>query len=526
MVTKSKDRSDEVIAGIVRALDWCLNPNEWVKDYFGNNILEEAQRLPGVTVKTETGLSLEQENALVELGKLIKARIKNHHKLELDEEEKIYLKKVGISIMAGRGVGKDFFAALCTWFFLCCFENAKVFTTANNEKQLKNVLWSELSKICALSKKIDPEDSNSDTILKSMFVVQSEKIHHKNSKERWFAEAVTAPNNGSEDEQKACLGGRHAPYMLFVLDEANGLSDGIYKPLEGSMTGLVNLALIIFNPTRKKGFAYDSQYGDKDRWVALRWDAEFSEIVNPVTVERTREKYGEDSNTWRINIKGLPPIEDQDTLIPSEWIEDALVRELEPLEKDPLIGYLDCGAGGDRSILCFRRGGFVYKLTSNNDVDPMKVVKWACDSYDKGNPEALTVDVIGVGHGIYGRLKELRSKIFRGDSRSSASDDDRFDRKRDECHWRLREAFESGTIQIPYDQELIDELRALKYELKGKKIKIIDKKKVRKELGHSPDKSDSLAGTYYYDDCMFRNDEDDEDDYDREINRIKTWLST
>jgi len=69
-------------------------------------------------------------------------------------------------------------------------------------------------------------------------------------------------------------------------------------------------------------------------------------------------------------------------------------------------------------------------------------------------------------------------------------------------YWRLREQFERGTIRIPNDPELTNQLGAMKCEFVKSQIKIVDKKKIVQEIGHSPDEAEALALTYFYADHM------------------------
>ncbi|KKK71067.1 hypothetical protein LCGC14_2917640, partial [marine sediment metagenome] len=74
--------------------------------------------------------------------------------------------------------------------------------------------------------------------------------------------------------------------------------------------------------------------------------------------------------------------------------------------------------------------------------------------------------------------------------------------KRAEMYWRLREQFERGTISLPDDPDLQDQLGAMRCEFVKSKVKIVDKKKIMHEIGHSPDEAEALALTYFYPDTM------------------------
>lgn len=470
---------------VVTNSHWQRNPIDWIKDTFGNNIT----------------LSSQQENGFIELGKLITAKIKAHKKQKLNKEEKEYASKIGLSIMAGQGVGKDTFGALTTLFFLYCFSHPRILCTAPTNHQLKDVLWAEISKWMRKSKKADPNNPDSLTILQSLFEWQAEKVFlkEKGGKE-WFAVARSANVKASPEEQAETLSGLHEDFMLYVIDEASGLPDPVFKPIEGSLTGIVNIVVMIFNPTKTKGVPWESQYGKDKRWVKLRWNAEESELVSQEQVVAMAEKYGKDSNTYRIRVLGIPPTSEADTLIPWDWIDEAVERDIEPLFDDMTIKGLDIGGGGDDSIMCTRKGGKVYPFKRNSSSDSNTVSGWALNDFDADGTDKLFGDGNGLGHGIMGNLLQERGgfRIINVKGQENARNEELYFNKRTEMLCNLRKAFETKNISIPNDQNLIDQLGALKTDTVDNKgrIKIERKAELTKVLGYSSNEVDSLALTY------------------------------
>ena len=95
----SKDREVEHAK---RQLDkWRREPLRWVSDNFP-------------TVK----LSRQQEQFWVALGDIVNAKIKLGNGDKLSDDEAVLARKVGISISAGQGVGKDFITAMAIYWFL------------------------------------------------------------------------------------------------------------------------------------------------------------------------------------------------------------------------------------------------------------------------------------------------------------------------------------------------------------------------------------------------------------------------
>ena len=513
---KIKALSPEGQKMLKRAMRYPTEPNLWVIDFFGDNI-KTANERSGCTVDTETGLTTQQEEGLVELGLLLGAKIKKSKGEKLTEKEAEYCKKIGISIMSGKGTGKDFWSALVSLFFLTVFTDAKGLATANTGKQLKNVFWSEIAKVMSLAKKVDPENPKSKTLLEELFEWQSEKVFRKEKGgKQWFMEAATVNPNSSSEEQAKSLTGRHEDYYLAIIDEAIGVPEPALMALEETMTGKVNIMIMIFNPFRSRGYAIDSQYKDVDKWVALRWNAEECERVTQESID-TKLKYGKESNPYRVGVLGLPPISDQSTLIPWDWIQDAIDREMEIPEGTPLILGADFGAGGDNSVIAPKRGGKIYPFRRNKTQDSNELEDWAINSFYALEADAFFGDVIGIGWHVVGRIRKVLGghKVRAVDSRNKAKREDLFFNKRAENYWTLRGEFENNLISIPDDENLIDQLSVIrKTEDNRGRIQIIKKSEIKKELkeGGSPDEADALATCYAYDDTRYTKIKQDDED--------------
>ena len=485
---------------------WAVNPLEWVKAIFGDNI----RKMPLSSKLTATGLSRQQEKALLDWGEFLAAKIKRSLGGELTARELELSGKIGMSIMSGTGTGKDTLAAIVTWHFMFCFRFPKCLATANTGKQLKDVFWSELSKVqsWAVKGSDDPEALNE---LQQAFTIQSELMFanlpaNKGRGQRWFCRAVTINVKGSQEEQGEALAGRHEDYQLFVLDEASGIPDAVFKPVEGTLTGILNVVFMIFNPTRTTGFAVRSHYEEKAKWVCTRWNSAESEIVKPAHIENLA-RYGLDSPTYRSRVLGLPPFADKNTLIPMDWIiaavERGREREIIPLESDPLIKGCDIGGGGDKSVNIGRKGGLVHPPRYNNAKDSTVVEDWVAGDLDRDAADGAVVDVIGIGHGVFWRLHKRGYNVRPGDARRQASDPDRFYNARAQAAWRMRERFEKGTISLPEGcEDLVDQMGAIRY-FPEQKNKVQLKSEIVRELGHSPDDFDALLQTFYYEDDVF-----------------------
>jgi len=406
-------------------------------------------------------------------------------------------RKFGMSIMSGVGTGKGALASLLVMWFLSVFPFPKCVAVSPSARQLRDNLWSELAKWHQKSK------------LRDWFQWQSDKFFLKEHEgQQWFISARTANPRNSADEQAETLAGIHEDFVLIVGDEATGVPDPVFRPLEATLTRKCNLCLLTFNPTRGKGFAYDTQFKERGQWVTFRWNSEESELVTRESIERLERKYGRESNAFRIRVLGLPPLSGDNEVIPWDWIEEAVDRDLEPLTDDKLIYSLDVGAGGDDSVLLKRHGPKVIGIEAKGYNESTKVVDWAVREVLAGEPAVFFGDPIGWGWGDIGeierKIRHLDIEVVPVNVSEKSYDEDRFYRLRDELWWKMREQFERGHVSIPDDPILKGDLNAPRYDDSTGVIKVESKQDLKKRGVDSPNRADALMMTMRYETAEIR----------------------
>lgn len=407
-------------------------------------------------------------------------------------------RKFGMSIMSGVGTGKGALASLLILWFLSVFPYPKCVAVSPSARQLRDNLWSELAKWHQKSK------------IREWFVWQSDKFFLKECDgQQWFISARTANPRNSAEEQAETLAGIHEDFVLIVGDEATGVPDPVFRPLEATLTRKCNLCLLTFNPTKGKGFAYDTQFKERGQWVTFRWNSEESELVTRESIERLERKYGRESNAFRIRVLGLPPLSGDNEVIPWDYIEDAVDRELEPFPDDKLVYSLDVGAGGDDSVLLKRLGPKVLSpLEARGYNEPTKVVDWVVRDVLADIPSVLYGDTIGWGWGVIGeierRVKGLGVDVVSVKVSEHAYNEERFHRLRDELWWRMREAFERGVLSIPDDPILKGDLNAPRYKDDTGVIKVESKEEMKRRGVESPNRADALMMTFMQDESSIR----------------------
>jgi hypothetical protein len=275
---------------------------------------------------------------------------------------------------------------------------------------------------------------------------------------------------------------------------------------------------MVGNPTRRTGYFIDSHFksGIREKWIQLRWNTEESENVGKDKIESWANEHGTDSDWYRVNVLGIPPISDQGSFIQWDWAMDAVGREIQYDKNAPVILGVDVGRyGSDPTVIVARQGPKVlepilrYSGLDGNEV--ASKIRYAtglfCADY-------VFIDTIGVGASVWDNIKydeDVRYEDFMASW--SADNTLKYSRLGDECGWRVREAFQNKIISIPYDDDLIGECTKRNYETRNGKIKLEPKKSMKKRGLDSPNTFDALSMTFRYPDSYYLPGEEDDSDY-------------
>ena len=396
-----------------------------------------------------------------------------------------------LSIRSGHGVGKTTFLAwLVLWGLTCWGKDTKIPIGAGSQDQLRDTIQPEIAK---WRERLPP-------LLRDMIQVDNEKISVALAPADAFAVFRTA----SKDNPQA-LAGFHAENLMFLLDEASAIHEAAYEVAMGALSTEGAILVMTGNPTENSGYFYDSHTLLAERFWTLRVSSE--EVPRARGhIEDVIQRFGADSNEYRVRVQGEFPKAGPDSLIPLEWVQAAVTREIEPMKVMPVWG-IDPARGGDRSTLCKRRGNTVMEpVKVYNQKDTMTLCGLILREWDNtemdDRPHEICVDVIGIGAGVVDRLSELGLPVRGVNVGESSSVSDGFMRLRDELHWRLREWFEARNCKIPNDRALISELTVTKYKvLSTGRVQVESKDDMKKRLaGKSPDLADALMLTFAADD--------------------------
>ena len=392
-----------------------------------------------------------------------------------------------VAIKSGHGVGKTAFESWVVLWWLMTHYPCKVAVTANSAHQLSDVLWTE----------IDRWARNMPSAFKDLLEFKSDKISLKGATDS-FAVART-----SRRENPESLAGFHSPHMLFVVEEASGVPNVIFETASGALSTPGAKIIMCGNPTRSDGYFYDAFHNDRDKWHCITVSCEEGEYVDPKFIDEMADKYGAESNVFKVRVLGEFPTQSDDVLLPLHLIEDAVTRDVEAGPTTPVVWGLDVARfGGDRSALAKRQGNvLVEPIKTWQNKDLMELAGIVLSEYDavpySMRPQAIYIDAIGLGAGLADRLRELDMPAVAVSVSETASLKDRFNRLRDELFWSCREWFEARDCHIPDDGTLMAELSGIRYKyLSTGKLKVESKDEMKRRGQRSPDVADAFVLTF------------------------------
>ena len=392
-----------------------------------------------------------------------------------------------VAIKSGHGVGKTAFLSWLTLWWLCTHYPCKVAVTANTAHQLSDVLWTEIDK---WARKL-PQG------VKEQLEFKTDKISLKGASDS-FAVART-----SRRENPEALQGFHSENMLFICEEASGIPDVVFQVGEGAMSTPGAKTVMCGNPTRSDGFFYEAFHTMRQYWKCMTVSCLDADTVSEQFLEGMAEKYGVESNVYRVRVLGQFPTQSDDVLLPLYLVEEAVKRDVEPSPTTPTVWGLDVARfGGDRSALAKRQGQVLIEpIKTWQNKDLMELAGIVLTEYEacnyKTRPQAIYIDAIGLGAGLADRLRELDLPAVAVSVSETASLKERFGRLRDELFWNAREWFEGRDVKIPEDDTLIQEITSIRYKyLSTGKLKVESKDEMKKRGQRSPDVADAFVLTF------------------------------
>lgn len=433
----------------------------------------------------------------------------------------VYRKHVGIptrinhegknmfTVRAMHGPGKTFTVAILMHWFNCAFRG-RVICTAPTEKQLKTRLWPAFRKISARAGKD----------YSGPIQVDSTKITWHGD-EDWCALAETA-------SQPENLAGYHDDYMLFLVDEASGVSEQMFPVVEAAMSsGTIVILILIGNPTKNHGTFHASHCIAKvaKNYFQIHVDLDKTTRVSADWVRKMVEKYGRESPVVKIRCYGEFADADEAQLISYAWLVSALGREgVGAGNMKRLRVTVDVADGGENFTVIT-----VGHVCDDDSVVVLKQVQRSFPSSESPilaadaaeqlfnafggkaeNGDDFVVDSLGVGAGTAGELMKRGHNVVTYKGGEASDDVKQWRNRRAQSYISCRDAHRDG--HIAYAEDFLDEGQGdgdwdeftaqmcsirTKPGLTEKRVEELETKEAMIKRGAvSPDRADGVAMFY------------------------------
>lgn len=439
---------------------------------------------PGPLQHHADGPDAWQRALLTWLGEAAKARAFDGHTA---------VAPVRAAVSSGHGIGKSVMAAWLVDWIMSTRPHCQGTITANTFTQLETKTWASIqrwTKLCLTA---------------PWFTVTSNRMYHPDHKDSWFC----APQSSKEENSEA-FAGQHAAdsTSFYLVDEASAIPDAIFDVAEGGLTDGEPMIFLFGNPTRTGGKFHRACFGSEQaRWHPIVVDARESRFTNKAQIAEWAQDYGEDSDFFRVRVRGLPPSASDVQFIGLDLVSAAQKRVVQPLPDDPLVCGLDLARGGmDECVFRFRRGVDArsippIRVPGQQARDSMKLVSLAADvlsrDYQGRHVAALFVDATGgsIGGPIADRLRQLGHSGVIDVQFGGESPDPRYANMRAYIWGRLRDWLPRGAIDTFSGLEM--DLTGPGYRHDKQDRLLLESKEEMKKRGlDSPDDGDALALTF------------------------------
>lgn len=399
------------------------------------------------------------------------------------------------SVRSGHKTGKSLSAGGLAWWWYSTRELARAVMTAPTSRQVVKVLWRELARLRRASKR------------------SLDGVMHKTPSTGVQADDGREIIGFTADDPEA-FSGISGPNVLYLVDEASGVSEEIFEAIEGNRAGGA-YAMYFSNPTRPSGTFFESHHAARkffhcihiDSQDAALYGRDIPGLATSEWCEEKTEQWGEESSIFQVRVRGNFPPEGSNTVISLLLVSEATERWSDTLAVGRLvIGVDPAREGDDASVLQPVRGNKALDKKVFRGLDGFQlaaeVAKMAADlrAPDEYDPVPANVDEIGIGASVVDALAYNHSEVVTVcpvNSSRTADDEDQYFNLRAELHFGLRDWLRDGG-SFESDPILESELVAAtyKYDNRGR-LQVEKKEDMKKVLKRSPNHADALQLAVY-----------------------------
>lgn len=453
-------------------------------------------------------------------------------------------KRRWVAIESATSTGKTYLLPRIVYWFLDCFPNSLVVTTAPKQQQLKAVLWSEMSKCFHKFKKIRPR---AEMFSLRVLPDGTQSINKSADGEEELTDmhmAIGVVSGVRANEESATkMQGYHRENMLFVVEECAGVPQAVITAIKNTCTGDNNIVVAVGNPDAVTDSLHQFallEHVEHIRISALdhpnvvTGKALIPGAVTQKSIDQREAEYGKESPFYRSRVRGIAPMEATDALIKFDWIAQCcryhtgFKEELmhpDPYSQNALGLDVANSESGDAAGEAWGRGNKLVRLRefqcpnanhlahnvlmTSEEMNEKKVTNYLMPKLRdfQIGPQNVGVDAVGVGVGTVNAFKEfgLTVQSLQGGPDLQAIKQDaeekplyKFKSLRSQMYFQARQDLQAGEVEIVLQDlrivnALIKELTIIAYTTAGGSISVEKKEDVKKKLGKSPNLADAFV---------------------------------
>lgn len=397
-----------------------------------------------------------------------------------------------VAVRSSHKTGKSFCASALALWWASEKPNGRVVLTATTNPQIRNILWKEIKRL---------------------------------SYGRGFPQPAELPGLGmqwpdgreiigfstKESERMAGISGSD---LLFIVDEASGVTENIFEAIEGNRAGGAH-CLLIGNPTRPSGTFYDAFHSKSEFYKTFHvsaYDActyEIPGLAKEHWIDEKLAEWGEHSPMFQVRVMGNFASSHETTVVPLSLVTDAVEGySHSPHEPSaPLhLGVDPARFGDDDACIVVRRGRRVVEIVTASNLDNVELAEWVIDTAKRHHRSSeqsavCKIDAIGVGSGVVDTLThtapEALMRVVEVQCSQVAGDEESYHNLRTQLWFGIGEWLKDGGV-FPEDDKLSADIVSANYDFDARgRYRVEKKSEIKRRLGRSPDRADALALAIY-----------------------------
>jgi hypothetical protein len=404
---------------------------------------------------------------------------------------------------SGHKTGKSCICAIIALQEFVCWPGSRTILTASVGRQVKHVLWRELSIRYRRARFPLGGELALDPITGLV--------------ERTYDTQVLGFTTDDPDKFSGISGKR----VTYIVDEAAGVPPDIFKAIEGNRAGGARL-ILMGNPTQPVGEFFDAFHGKARLYakhhISSRHVARaIADGRLPPTpglaqqpwVDEMIDEWGEGSNEVAIRVDGDYPTAGATSIVRAADYDRAVSGVPIDLDAPAVDARLEMGLdvarfGDDPSVLYARRAFRVAPPIAWHGLDGPTlaakvwgVVQRAKTPYDHRKKPRIRVEVTGVGASVFDQLRHKFSRwleVVEYDPSAKSEEPEKFKNLRAEVWFNARDVLRYKPCVLPeHPLTRLEILSPTYFYDTGDRRQVEAKKDIKKRLGRSPDHGDALV---------------------------------